>query len=307
MADFAEIARGLLTLEVNTILKDGMSAQKMPTPTNALIDTMLAYHRFCVAATLPYGVPGTRMADWAEALSQTFPYGRQPFPALAAGPRAAPACCDAGLLRDEPLGLRRGDIARLREVALWLSHMRLRTLALHHGQAVEPVPELAQAVPGADAATVLHDHRVDPATLTQAQRNAIATAAAHLAEIDSGTLNRIRHNCDQLRGVRTEAGQGPELNDIELTRTTSMVLSTDALVLLRKTWDMGTEAVQMQTVIHIDGDVVTRLASALADRQRPGLHAAHQAAVEVSFRQWTWLVDTLARWAGRSVQALLGR
>jgi len=307
MADFAEIARGLLTLEVNTVLKDGMSAQKMPTPTNALIDTMLAYHRMCSRAAMPFGVPGSRMADWAELLSQTFPYGRQPYPRFAAGPRSGEDCAEPELLRDEPTGLRKGDIGRMREVALWLSHMRTRTLALATGRPVEPVAELAAPVRDEDPALFLRRHRVDPRSLSPGQRQSVREAAAMLSDIDAGILNRIRHNCDQLRGIRTRRGEGEALNDTELTRSSPLELTTDALVLLRKVWDVGTEAVLMQTVIHIDGDVVNRIATELDERHRPAVQAAHDAAVATSFRQWTYLVDTLARWAGQSVQALLGR
>ncbi len=63
----------------------------------------------------------------------------------------------------------------------------------------------------------------------------------------------------------------------------------------------------MQTVVHIDGDVVSRLHPGRAERPGAALRQAHREAVEVSFRQWTFLVDTLARWAGASVRTLLGR
>jgi hypothetical protein len=127
--------------------------------------------------------------------------------------------------------------------------------------------------------------------------------------VDPGVLSRIKNNCDQLKGVTVDVtGQGRvALGQARLDRNTGTVFATNDLVLLRKTWDVGAERVLMQTVVQLDGDVVFRIQAGLDDARRLALQGAHQAAVDASFRQWSFLVDTLGRWLGSAAGALLRR
>jgi hypothetical protein len=303
MVEFRDIARNLLSLEVNTVEKDGMSAQRMPTPTNAIIDVKVEYFRFLLGAAQVFGVPGNRPAAWARALSDTFDYGIQPFDTQGQGRRAMkrpdggddPKRAMPGLLVDERATLEPGELEAMRGVALWLAQMRVRTLALEAGQVVEPDRGLLG----------LPVRREGPCW----SRGDITRAARALAEVDPGVLSRIKNNCDQLKGVAVDVtGQGRvELGKARLDRNTGTVFATNDLVLLRKTWDVGAERVLMQTVVQLDGDVVFRIQTGLDDARRLALQGAHQAAVDASFRQWSFLVDTLGRWIGSAAGALLRR
>lgn len=303
MVEFRDIARNLLSLEVNTVEKDGMSAQRMPTPTNAIIDVKVEYFRFLLAAAQVFGVPGGRPFAWARALSDTFEYGIQPFGTTGQARRAMtladggddPKRAMPGLLVEERATLEPGELEAMRGVALWLAQMRVRTLALEAGQVVEP----DQGLPGPPVG------REGPGW----SRGDITRAARALAEVDPGVLSRIKNNCDQLKGVRVEVdGLGAvELGRARLDRNTGTVFATNDLVLLRKTWDVGAERVLMQTVVQLDGDVVFRIQTGLDDARRMALQGAHQAAVDASFRQWSFLVDTLGRWIGSAAGALLRR
>ncbi len=303
MVEFRDVARNLLSLEVNTVEKDGMSAQRMPTPTNAIIDVKVEYFRFLQGAAQVFGVPGNRPAAWARALSDTFDYGIQPFDTQGQGRRAMkrpdggddPKRAMPGLLVDERATLEPGELEAMRGVALWLAQMRVRTLALEAGQVVEPDRGLLG----------LPVRREGPCW----SRDDITQAARALAEVDPGVLSRIKNNCDQLKGVAVDVtGQGRvELGKARLDRNTGTVFATNDLVLLRKTWDVGAERVLMQTVVQLDGDVVFRIQTGLDNAKRLALQGAHQAAVDASFRQWSFLVDTLGRWIGSAAGALLRR
>ena len=303
MVEFRDIARNLLSLEVNTVEKDGMSAQRMPTPTNAIIDVKVEYFRFLLAAAQVFGVPGGRPFAWARALSDTFEYGIQPFGTTGQARRAMtladggddPKRAMPGLLVEERATLEPGELEAMRGVALWLAQMRVRTLALEAGQVVEP----DQGLPGPPVG------REGPGW----SRGDITRAARALAEVDPGVLSRIKNNCDQLKGVTvdvTDLGR-VALGVARLDRNTGTVFATNDLVLLRKTWDVGAERVLMQTVVQLDGDVVFRIQTGLDDARRMALQGAHQAAVDASFRQWSFLVDTLGRWIGSAAGALLRR
>jgi hypothetical protein len=80
----------------------------------------------------------------------------------------------------------------------------------------------------------------------------------------------------------------------------------DAMV-LRKAWEMGVAIVACQTVVHLDGDVVTRLNR---DFEMNGATAEtalslHRQSVEVSMGQWRALFRIVADIAGTAVSALL--
>lgn len=59
---------------------------------------------------------------------------------------------------------------------------------------------------------------------------------------------------------------------------------------IRKLWELGTERVLVQTVIQIEGDVTNRISPALAGGARPHVLDVHQKGVETSLKMWGNLV-----------------
>jgi hypothetical protein len=205
MADFIAIATNLLTLEINTVLKNGMSSQKMPSSEDAVVDIIENYCDY-----LCRRVP----TAWAD----------------------EHAFVSAG-----PVAIDPGGLQTLRRIAL-----RLKT------ETRQPDEIL-------------------------------------------GVLSRIQRNCDQMMDFVTGT----------VSRNTRLRLTTEQTILLRKAWEIGTETVAMQTVIQIDGDVVTRVQPGREDGASAALHAAHRQSVELSFRYWQFLADTLGRMAGALMKDLL--
>lgn len=62
------------------------------------------------------------------------------------------------------------------------------------------------------------------------------------------------------------------------------------LVAIRKVWEIGLEEIAMQTVVHLDGDVVTRLQPEYASGGAPGIVALHDRATTVALSYWKDLV-----------------
>ena len=64
---------------------------------------------------------------------------------------------------------------------------------------------------------------------------------------------------------------------------------------IRKIWEIGTENVLMQTVIQIEGDVITRMNSAVARGHHPEIVEVHKQSVEISLLMWGQLVNAAER------------
>lgn len=280
MSQFVDLARSLLTLEINTVLKSGMSAEKMPLAGDAIIDIAQDYYVFLCEQLGVFANRETRTLDgWAALLSESFDWGMAPFVAPAGATDGKRYLADF-LLRDLP----GNDPARgttvqvfnsLREVASWLRQMQSITL----GAAQEA---------GADPALV--------------------QAAAGIDRDAAPILMRIQRNSDQIIDILTRRG----LTALTLQRGMAeddrrmADLKTADIVTIRKAWDMGTETVVMQSTIQIDGDVVTRVLKGRDTAANSTMIGVHRDAVDVSFRYWSFMVEALGRFAGKAVNALVG-
>jgi hypothetical protein len=136
---------------------------------------------------------------------------------------------------------------------------------------------------------------------------------ARLDGVDYGSatlllLCRIRDNSDQLKGVL----QAIELRDGVkpfFTRTAAphVHLLPVEVMIIRKVWEIGTEEIAMQTVIQLDGDVVTRLQRAYARVKDDPVIAVHNSAVATSVGAWSRLVDTLGAFMSGAARLFLGK
>lgn len=280
MSQFVDLARSLLTLEINTVLKSGMSAEKMPLVGDALIDTAQDYFVFTCEQAGLFGNRRTGLLeDWAVPLSEGFDWGLAPFAPPSGAKDAARYQADfllRGLPGRDPA---RGPTVRvfdsLREVASWLRQMRAVALD-------------AAREPGADPALV--------------------RAAARIDGDAPSILSRIQRNSDQIIDILRRRG----LADLSLLRGMDedvrrmTDLKTADIVTVRKAWDMGTEIVVMQSTIQIDGDVVTRILKGRETAANGIIVGVHRDAVDTSFRYWSFMVDALGRFAGKAVNALVG-
>jgi hypothetical protein len=273
LTDFFELAGNLLTLEIDTILKDNMSAQKMPTPANAIIDVVQDYYVFLCRLAAQFGPLGNVLPPWADRISRSFDWGLQPFPlSNTPGTRASEAA-DGQCLQTYPGTIALRGLHAAREVAVWLQEMRDRTGLVARGQ---PIGEAGAL----------------PAETIQAAAQLVRAFRAE----DDAVLDRVQRNCDQLKdivGTRT------------IARDTTLTLAGDDVVLVRKVWELSTEVIVMQTVVQIDGDVVTRVQPGRESAQDAVLHAVHNDAVSTSFRHWSFLLRALGQLAGTTVRALL--
>jgi hypothetical protein len=121
-------------------------------------------------------------------------------------------------------------------------------------------------------------------------------------------LCRIRDNCDQLKGI-FQALEHREGAPPVFTRSAAphVTLVPVEVMTIRKIWEIGTEEIAMQTVIQLDGDVVTRLQRAYARVKDDPVIAVHNSAVATSVGTWNRLVDTLGAFMSGAAHLFLGK
>ena len=113
-------------------------------------------------------------------------------------------------------------------------------------------------------------------------------------------LYRIKDKSDQLKGllagkngVWVQGLSREQINEDNIKY--SLPLSPSELVLIRKAWELGTEEIAMQTVIQLDGDVITRIQRNYAQPNPVNeiIHKLHSEGVSKSIFFWKELVSII--------------
>ena len=115
-------------------------------------------------------------------------------------------------------------------------------------------------------------------------------------------FKRIYRNCDQIKDILRDQPH----EDAARTRVQKeMVLGSDELLTLRKIWEVGTETVVMQTVIQLDGDIITRIQEGRMTAANKPIHDLHRDAVESAIRNWQFLGETVAQFLTSALKRFL--
>ena len=123
--------------------------------------------------------------------------------------------------------------------------------------------------------------------------------------VDRVLLFRIQRMSDEIKGIfhgLRERGVDQWENDcshedIEDQRL-DLPLVPDEAVMIRKIWEMGLEEIAMQTIIQIDGDVVTRVQPQFAEGERRMIHEIHERSVSTALDFWGSLIGIVRDFFG---------
>ena len=252
----------LLTMEVNVILKDGMTARKMPASLEAFHDIAEQYEEYLDQAHDRIELP--------EVDEGNPPGGKQPK--YVPGLESRRKLWGDGL-DDKGKG---GVLSAETFVAL--------------AERVDAV-ESDLADYGDD-----HDDKGQPVVLKRIKRNSQVLALIIPAPTELGTdpwrplsdfgkdetdPNSLQRRWKKLSGKAS--GAGPTGN-----------FTKEDWVTLRKAWEVGTETVVMQTVAQVDGDIVTRIQKGHAEPEHAPIHDIHRHLVGESLQHWRFLFATVA-------------
>ncbi len=265
MVKFGDIARDLINLEINTIEKENMTAQKMPSWPHALLDISNDYLNSMIALGLdPRPYWGTDDKGQPELLKIPKPDAGQ----------------NVEIWTDQKPVF---DSSQLRNGYRDFGHLRWLAIGLANN------PDVAKRLSADERATHMQ------------------------------VLERITRNCDELREIvirlAPEGSRDGIWNDyIGKTRREVITairkkapppLDVADATRVRKIWDVGTERVALQTVIQIDGDVITRVRADLADAEANLLYQAHLQGIKTSVESWRFLVEIVGKLAGKAASVLI--
>ena len=216
-SQLGEIARDLLHLEINTIIKDDMSATKMPQVRHALMDIGKSYQQ----ELSKLGAPTL----WEVGGSGTVPHGSF----------------------DQFDKYRTSAKARIEALeAQWSTFSEQEKLSR--------TPDLLM-------------------------------------------FYRIRDTSDQMKGILTRLTDHNEHCRFDVENMGMAIqpleprLTAEQLVTIRKAWEITTERILAQTIIQIDGDVITRVSPELAREADSIILKAHRESVQVSMDFWNQLIN----------------
>src|SRR5262249_6914653 len=128
-------------------------------------------------------------------------------------------------------------------------------------------------------------------------------------------LDRIINNADAIKEIfkRLDAdftGQFLDKKRADLDgipiRPGSYAIPPADMILLQKIWDIGLEQIVAQTIVHVTGDVTTRLQEQLRGGGPDALLTIHRQSIDVSIARWKDLLDAVREMAGTTVGILLG-
>ena len=245
--DLTAVARSLLNIEINTIVRDNMTGEPMPPVPHALLDIARDYANELCAL-------GVDLAAWFAADAGDPDHVRSQW-------------TDVAVSVSGQLTISAITFDRLRWAAKW-----------------------AIAAAASRPAPLLPSRRV-------------------LAE-------RIINNSDAIKVMFARFDQSFRTQFFDKTRDAlvamdvepgSYVIPAADLSLLQKIWDLGVEEIVAQTVVHVTGDVTTRVQEAFRNPGAEPLFAIHRQSIDVSVACWKYLLDAVREIAGATVGALLGR
>ncbi|MBE2221332.1 MAG: hypothetical protein IAF02_07315 [Anaerolineae bacterium] len=85
-------------------------------------------------------------------------------------------------------------------------------------------------------------------------------------------------------------------------------LRDSEMVMIRKVWELGTEVIAMQTIVQVDGDVITRLNPIYLDETTyPRLHDYHNKGVNIALEHWSSLVNVAKELIIATARGISGR
>ena len=286
VSDLTEIGRDLLVMEISTIESDNITGHKMPWFPHAVIDVLTKYADWFVltrelkmGTILGLSTPLTRKAlidlTFAEApdADTKITNGWRSIEQIR---RTAKLIVDDEVMQDlgkKPLNeIEQGLANRIRRNCDQLKAIVVRFRGINPWQQYflsdGALRDIAQA-------------RTDTAS---------NEPWSEFREVDEG-LTRVEI------AKSLERSGDPK----------KAVLDSDAAVRLRKIWELGTDTIVAQTIVHVDGDTVTKFQRGIEQDKLAYFLDIHNQGVGTAVKQWRTLFEAFAALIGGIADRIFGR
>ncbi len=140
-----------------------------------------------------------------------------------------------------------------------------------------------------------------------------------LSSASQAIITRIRDSSMELAIIleRLHLDEGAGHGPLEKTKSGLDALARDGKSIeldvseherlrIQKIWELGVETIMMQTIIQLDGDVITRLQADYASPEYTHLWQAHQSSVSAAIESWQYLVETVGRLSAALIRIIRG-
>ena len=296
---FTNIAQDLFNIEVNIILRDNITAQKMPNPRHALLDIGKEY---CKALD--------EMEVWRQHYRRkTDPELQQPADELFEVMRREFGYLteDEGVAQnidmenyerrvshnvsDELGGFDAFDVLRnwansfIDDLAkdIYLSPAQLSVLPR--------IKDNADLIKGMYSSICRRDPKLNDPKLPPEKNLAERLSLMPEDKMNPNTVVNLSKEIDPVHTVdlTNEYTRSDLVNKAGIQ---PLPLRDSEMVMIRKVWELGTEVIAMQTIVQVDGDVITRLNPIYLDEAAyPKLHDYHNRGVNIALEHWSNLVN----------------
>lgn len=263
-----KIANDLTSLEINTIIKPNMVGTKMPIPRHALVDLAVWYME---SLNMILRKPPEERDLWG---------GRE----FAAGElKGSWRVQDYVVFVHRPEGKSAQDERKAHPGSYWHFDV-LRGLAR---QRIDDLAKVKELSPEQESDLAMLFRIKDTSDQMKGTLNAVKyregkTARKTPQPNAPDTKNQgAAEGWDNYNNYTREAIEAEKL---------PFALTTDELVTIRKAWDIGVERIAMQTVIQLDGDVMTRVSPEVATGKNKTILEIHSQGVSFSMKAWGDLV-----------------
>lgn len=157
--------------------------------------------------------------------------------------------------------------------------------------------------------------RADEFKFLHDEARSLLDSGACRDDSDRVIVQRIHRNCAYLTALAESAEKIPEAKPYVAEHTLHDLLTLSDEILekvwhptqadrakVRKIWEVGTELVLMQSVIQLEGDVVTRFSPLLFAKENERVIDIHQQAIKTSTRMWSVLIGAIGALAGLKIE-----
>jgi hypothetical protein len=300
-SQFKDIVKDLFNIEVNTILRDKISAQKMPSVRNALMDIGVEY--FEVLEEVEKVYRRAKKVDSAFKINdkrKSLGFYTSDEKEMA-DEKEIKGIKDELMIVDPSVCEQLGGFQAFTIMRRWADNLLQEpNCADYLKEKKHLLSVLPRIKENADMLKGMFS-RICRRELDKDHKDELARRlkGKKPSELTSETVVQESWELEpEQTGSWTNQFTRAEI--IGLNDQLSLLMKQSELVMVRKIWEVGTEVIAMQTVIQVDGDVITRLnPNYLEEKVYEKLSDYHNDGVNMALSYWANLVGI--------AQALLGR